>query len=137
MNWKRGMGRVVVVGLGLVAVLALTAQWHDQNVLWVRYQDGSAVGQINPTDNEEGLNCIQNFDGWLASSFNHGGGAAPIVVDRNVCPTVVSMEWRVEPSFYFYSDPFLLVLKVLFLAVPLFFAGRWAVRGFRADKEQP
>jgi hypothetical protein len=46
MNWKRGMKRTAVVGLGLAAFLAIegTDAFHDHDVLWTVYQDSSRHG---------------------------------------------------------------------------------------------
>jgi hypothetical protein len=41
------------------------------------------------------------------------------------------MEWVVELPLY--RDPIRLVIGTLFFGAPLFFAGQWAVRGFRVE----
>ena len=141
MNTKRGVKRVVVVALGLGMVLGVvgTGPFRERDAIMTHYQDGSrrTIYIDGPAsdvaDERTGISAADVREAMLACIKNKTEEEIgdPIVVDRDACPTVVSMEWVVVPPFY--REPIRLVIWTLFFSVACFFAGRWAVRGFRVE----
>jgi len=124
MNIKRGVKRVIVVALGLAAFVAWvgTGPFRERDAITTHYQDGSrrtiymdgpasdwadeATGVSAADVREAMLTCVKN-----KTSEEIGD---PIVVDRQACPTVVSMEWVVMPPLY--REPIGLAIWTLFSA---------------------
>jgi hypothetical protein len=141
MNTKRGVKRVIVVALGLAAFVAWvgTGPFRERDAITTHHQDGSkrtiyVDGSASDyVDESHGISAADVRRAILACIKNktNEGIGDPIVVDRQACPTVVSMEWVVMPPFY--REPIGLVIWTLLFGVPLFFAGQWAVRGFRVE----
>lgn len=141
MNTKRGVKRVVGVAVGLAVFLGAvgTKSFHERDAIRTHYQDGSRrTVYMDDTasdypDERTGISAADVREGILTCIKNKTDEEIgdPIVVDRQACPTVVSMEWVESPPFY--RDPIRLVIGTLLFGVPLFFSGWWAVRGFRVE----